>query len=150
MNRSVNIRVSGIQREISDEPTVVECTGSFNSDSRQHYIRYTDPEGIKNLIKIKPGHAIVSRSGALSSVMEFIEGTRTECVYPTPYGHFDTVIETESVRISDSELRPGKPLAAITGDSGTMPLFAQIRYSLTMNGQKISGCELNIHLSDIS
>ena len=150
MNRSVNIRVSGIQRDISDEPTVVECTGSFNSDSSQHYIRYTDPEGIKNLIKIKPGHAIVSRSGSLSSVMEFIEGTRTECVYPTPYGHFDTVIETESVRISESELLTGMPLAAITGDSGTMPLFAQIRYSLTMNGQKISGCELNIHLSDIS
>ena len=148
MSKAVNIRISGVQREISDEPTVVECVGTFHSSVGQYYIRYTDPDGIQNLIKIRNGHATVTRTGALSSAMEFMEGSRTECVYPTPYGHFDTVIETESVRISGSEMLNRMPLATISTDSDTIPLFAQIKYSLTMNGQKISGCELNIHLSD--
>ena len=150
VSKAVNIRISGIQRDISDEPTIIECTGSFHSDSKLHYIRYTDSDGIKNLIKIKPGHAIVSRSGALSSVMEFIEGSRSECVYPTPYGHFDTIIETEYVRIADSEVLSGMPLANSSGNNDVVSPFAQIKYNLSMNGQKISGCELNIYLSDLS
>ena len=40
----------------------------------------TDPDGIKNMIKLAAGRATVTRSGALSSIMEFVEGSRTECV----------------------------------------------------------------------
>ena len=131
MAKAVNIRISGLQRDISDEPTVVECSGTLHSDTAQHYIRYTDPDGIKNMIKLASGRATVTRSGALSSIMEFVEGSRTECVYPTPYGNFDTAIETSSVQIFGSDASP----------------FARIVYDLTMNGQRISGCELTICIS---
>ena len=135
MSKAVNIRISGLQRDISDEPTVVECVGTLHSSVGQHYIRYTDPDGIQNLIKIRNGHATVTRTGALSSVMEFTEGNRTECVYPTPYGNFDTAIETETVTVSAENIRPEEP-------------FARILYDLTMNSQKISGCELTICISE--
>ena len=67
MNKSVNIRISGIQKELSDEPTVVECIGSFHSDSEQHYIRYTDPDGIKNLADYF-GQALLSFLGTVASI----------------------------------------------------------------------------------
>ncbi|MBO4559414.1 MAG: DUF1934 domain-containing protein [Lachnospiraceae bacterium] len=132
MRSVVTIRISGLQKDVSDEPTVVECSGTHHFSDGQHYIRYTDPDGIKNLIKIRDGHAIVTRSGALSSIMEFKEGSRTECVYPTPYGHFETAIETHSVS---------------TDTQADSIFLATIKYDLTLNGQKISGCELNIHLT---
>ena len=134
MSSVVNIRISGLHRDVSDEPTIVECTGTLHSSGGQHYIRYTDPDGIKNLIKIKNGHATVTRTGALSSVMEFIEGSRTECVYPTPYGNFETAIETAAVTVFEENDRPEDP-------------SARILYDLTMNSQKISGCELTIYIT---
>ena len=132
MSSVVNIRISGLHRDVSDEPTVVECIGTLHSSDGQHYIRYTDPDGIKNLIKIKNGQATVTRTGILSSVMEFIESCHTECVYPTPYGQFETAIETRSVSVSE-------PPDSI--------LLAEIAYDLTMNSQKISDCELRIQIS---
>ena len=132
MKKNVKIRISGVQKDISDEPTVVECIGTLHSDPELHYIRYIDNDGIHNLIKIRNGHAIVSRSGALSSVMEFIGGEQTKCVYPTPYGNFDTIIDTRSVEL------PGKET-----DDGTL-FTGLIKYDLTMNGQTIKDCELNI------
>ena len=147
MNQTISIRISGIQREISDEPTVVECTGTLHSDSGQHYLRYTDPDGIKTMIKIRQGHAIVTRSGALSSVMDFNESERTACVYPTPYGLFDTVIETGSVRLFDEDISGETAASGQETGRDPFPHFARIEYDLTMNGQKISGCELNIYIS---
>ena len=150
MANTVNIRVSGLHRDVSAEPTVVEYSGSFHSDTKQHYIRYTDPDGIKNMIKLASGRATVTRSGALSSIMEFVEGQRTECVYPTPYGNFDTVIETSAVQILGSDMPATDPAHDAAKDAGAVSdaaPFARILYDLTMNGQKISGCELTIYIS---
>ena len=134
MNNSVKITVTGYQDEVSEEPTVVETIGTLHTRDGLHYIRYTDPEGLKTLIKIKPGYAIVTRSGAVSSVMEFIQDDRTECVYPTPYGTFDTVINTHSVTIVTREDEP--PAADV--------FSAGIVYDLTLNDQRISKCRLEI------
>ena len=128
MRRKVNVKITGFQRSVTDEPTVTEAEGTLQSDGSQHYLRYTDADGIRTMIKMKSGHVSVTRSGALSSVMEFIEGDATECVYPTPYGHFDTRIETKTITLSAE----GEPFSAL------------ITYDLTMNGQSIKDCELHI------
>ncbi|MCR5828820.1 MAG: DUF1934 domain-containing protein [Lachnospiraceae bacterium] len=131
MKRDVIIRIAGLQRNISNEPTAVECRGSLQSADGLHYIRYIDHDGLNTLIKLSPGRAVVTRSGKLSSVMEFTEGSCTSCIYPTPYGNFDTDIETKSI--------------SLNGDFPEMDIT--IRYSLTMNDQTVSECELNIRTS---
>lgn len=105
MNTNATVSIRSVRN--SDESDVIElmCEGSFYEKNGNFYILYNEKEemGMADcsvMVKISPKEVVVSRKGAFSSKMTYIEGKSDEFIYNMPYGVMPIVISTKKVEFS--------------------------------------------------
>lgn len=134
MKKDIKVSVSGIQFEIEPtEPVELICFGDYYNKNGKHYILYDEidmEEGdtIKNRIKMTPNKIEVTKSGAMNGQLIFEQGKNHLTYYDTPMGSLLMGVNTSSIRMMEEEDH----------------IKATVRYSLEMNYEHISNCEITI------
>lgn len=142
MNQEVLVAVSGLQYEVDeDEAVEVISPGKYHKIDGRHYISYeetiaadeNDEGGVsKNLLKISPDLIELSKKGYSNVNMVFEAGKKTMTYYNTPFGNLLIGIDTTSIHVTEKE----------------EGLIASIHYSLDINYEHISDCDITIKVID--
>lgn len=142
MNQDVLVSIAGLQYEVDAEEAVeVISPGKYRKIEDTHYISYeeameadeNDEGGVsKNLLKISPNQIELSKKGYSNVNMVFATGKKTVTYYNTPFGNLLIGIYTTNIRVTEKE----------------EGLIATIRYSLEMNYEHISDCDITIKVID--
>lgn len=104
----------------SDTVTVPATISKGGSEITLTYEQKNDNGECKTTLVLSNSKITLTRSGAIESVMEFIEGKTTKTLYTVPPFSFDAEIETKRIRGSLDE------------GGGTL----ELRYLLTIGGAK--------------
>lgn len=131
----MEIKVRSRQKNIDEAYTQITYQGNHDFKAGKHFIRYTETleenaGDVRTLIKVHENQVQVTRSGAITSQLTFIEGENVTNVYPTAYGNFDADIFTRKIRVKHAE------------DLFVLKIF----YDLSLNGAFISECEFEINI----
>lgn len=142
MNQDVLVAIAGLQYEVDAEEAVeVISPGKYRKIENTHYISYEETmvsdevnEGgvSKNLLKISPDLIELSKKGYSNVNMVFETGKKTVTYYNTPFGNLLIGIYTTNIKITEKE----------------EGLIAAIRYSLEMNYEHVSDCNITIKVID--
>ena len=136
MTRDVLITISGIQLADGDSNEVEMITaGDYFQKNGSHYILYDEVmEGqndiIKNTIKIRPEGLDIIIRGSSSVHMTFEKDKKYLSCYATPFGEMMIGINTNDILIAEDE------------DS----LKVRVSYSLDINYQHVSECNINLDI----
>ena len=136
MTRDVLITISGIQLADGDSNEVEMITaGDYFQKNGSHYILYDEVmEGqndiIKNTIKIRPEGLDIIKRGSSSVHMTFAKDRKNLSCYATPFGEMMIGINTNDILIAEDE------------DS----LKVRVSYSLDINYQHVSECNINLDI----
>ena len=134
MTDQVSISITGLQKEIDNEPTVETATGSYALKNGHHFIRY-EVEGVKCLLKISDRSVVTTRTlGEQVSRMEFIIGATTSSTYYAGGYPFAAGVKTYSIHSKFSE------------NSITLA----IDYDLSMNGSHVSRSKLDFSITSFT
>ena len=139
MTKDIRVSVSGIQFEIEpDEPVELITFGDYYHKNGKHYILYDEidmeeGENIKNRIKIGDGKIEVVKSGTTNGQLIFEQGKNHMTYYDTAMGSLLMGVNTASIRMIEEE------------DHSQ----AKVRYSLEMNYNHISECEITIDVRSV-
>ena len=138
MNQDVLVAICGLQYEVNAEEAVeVISSGKYHKIDKTHYVSYeetteadeSDEGGVsKNLLKMSPDLIELSKKGYSNVTMVFETGKKTMTYYNTPFGNLLIGIYTTDVQIAEKE----------------EGLVAVIHYSLEMNYEHISDCDITI------
>ncbi|MBQ8085608.1 MAG: DUF1934 domain-containing protein [Lachnospiraceae bacterium] len=132
MTKDVLITVTGRQFDVNDEATEIITPGTYYLKNGKHYVLYDeqpDDSGdvIKNRVKFHDGHFEMVKNGAVSSALKFNIDEKSESVYRTTAGTVMMEVHTHDISILEND------------DA----IRTTVKYSLTINGQFISECEVN-------
>ena len=136
MTRDVLITISGIQLADGDSNEVEMITaGDYFQKNGSHYILYDEVmEGqndiIKNTIKIRPEGLDIIKRGSSSVHMTFEKDKKNLSCYATHFGEMMFGINTNDILIAEDE------------DS----LKVRVSYSLDINYQHVSECNINLDI----
>ena len=139
MTKDIRVSVSGIQFEIEpEEPVELITFGDYYHKNGKHYILYDEidmeeGENIKNRIKIGDGKIEVVKSGTTNGQLIFEQGKNHMTYYDTAMGSLLMGINTASIRMIEEEDH----------------IQAKVRYSLEMNYNHISECEITIDVRSV-
>lgn len=134
MKKDIKVSVSGIQFEIEPtEPVELICFGDYYNKNGKHYVLYDEVdmeegETIKNRIKMTPDKIEVVKSGSMNGQLIFEKGKNHLTYYDTPMGSLLMGVNTNSIRMMEEEDH----------------IKATVRYSLEINYDHISDCEITI------
>ena len=138
MTKDVLVRVKGTQF-MDDENDVIEMitAGTFNEKNGKKYLIYDETivEGgdqTHNIVKIWPDKVEVTKRGLVDTHMTFECGKKHMCNYMTPVGLIILGITTSALEVEEDETSMG----------------IVISYALEMNGEYISGCDLENYARD--
>lgn len=139
INADVQVRILGTQHDLSDEQMETICTGRYKKMNGKHVVIYDEffeeengqAARNTNILKVSDGFLSIKKSGAITTTMEFEEGKNTFTIYKTPYGTFNMMIHTNSLKIKE--------------DTDRLTLY--IDYSLSLNGQQVSECSISIFIN---
>ncbi len=139
MTKDIRVSVSGIQFEIEpEEPVELITFGDYYHKNGKHYILYDEidmeeGENIKNRIKIGDGKIEVVKSGTTNGQLIFEQGKNHMTYYDTAMGSLLMGVNTASIRMIEEEDH----------------IQAKVRYSLEMNYNHISECEITIDVRSV-
>lgn len=139
MTKDIRVSVSGIQFEIEpEEPVELITFGDYYHKNGKHYILYDEidmeeGEKIKNRIKIGDGKIEVVKSGTTNGQLIFEQGKNHMTYYDTAMGSLLMGVNTASIRMIEEEDH----------------IQAKVRYSLEMNYNHISECEITIDVRSV-
>ena len=139
MTKDVLITISGIQmmdEEDSDVEMIVR--GDYYQKNGKHYILYEEVmegfEGkVKNVIKISQVGMDIIKKGIANTHMQFEKNKKNLSCYTTPLG--DLMIGIQANRISI--------------DEGENHLKIQVEYSLDINYQHASECNISVNVQSV-
>lgn len=88
-----------LEADGDNDAVELETTGKFGCQGGKFYIIYDESLTTGFLdttttIKVAPGNVTVTRRGKMNMKMEYIEGERRLCMYPTPYGNLAVEVQT--------------------------------------------------------
>lgn len=130
MTDQVSIKITGLQKDIDNEPTVEEAVGSYTFKNGHHYVRY-EVECVRCMLKISDRSVLTTRTlGEQVSRMEFVIGETTSSTYYAGGYPIEAGVKTHSIH---SKINP---------DSITLA----IDYDLSMNGSHVSRCRLDFEI----
>ena len=142
MKQDVLVAIAGLQYEVDAEEAVeVISPGKYRKIDNTHYISYEetmvgDEEldgGVsKNLLKLSPDLVELSKKGYSNVNMVFETGKKTVTYYNTPFGNLLIGIYTTNIKVAEKE----------------EGLIATIQYSLEMNYEHVSDCNITIKVID--
>ncbi|MBR1866905.1 MAG: DUF1934 domain-containing protein [Lachnospiraceae bacterium] len=132
MTKDVLVKISGMQFDIEDEPIELVTAGTYYLKNGRHYVLYEeqpDSSGpaIRNIVKFQDGMFEMTKKGAEYSYLLFREAQNTSTVYQTPAGPVQIDVSTHDFQMTETEEE----------------LAVTIRYSLNINYNFISECEVN-------
>ena len=124
MNDKVYVKIRGLSaQEAGDaykeaEDIEIISVGRYTRRAGKEYIRYEevyDGESAKSdtLIKISEDRVEISKKGAITTIMEFIQDKKTVSCYNTPYGGLAMSIYTSMLDIERDEDKMQKMKAAV-------------------------------------
>ena len=134
MTKEVRISVSGIQYDIEpDEPVELITFGDYYNKNGKHYILYDEidmeeGENIKNRIKIDNGKIEVVKTGTTNGQLIFEKGKNHMTYYDSVAGSLLMGVNTSSISMVEEEDH----------------IQATVRYSLEMNYNHVSECQIVI------
>lgn len=141
MTKNVLVTVAGLQLEI-DTREVVEVInrGEYYFRNGKHYIIYDEfmedelGNGIqtKCMIKLSKNKVEVLRKGESQTNLIFDLENSCQTFYHTPFGDLMLGVTTNSIELTETESE----------------IKARLLYSLDMNYQYVSDCELNIEIKE--
>ena len=139
MTKDVLITISGVQM-LDEEDADVEMVirGDYYQKNGKHYILYDEVmEGfdgrVRNVIKISPDSVDIIKQGAASAHMQFEKNKKKLSCYTTPLG--DLMIGIQANRISI--------------DEGEDHLKINVEYSLDINYQHASECNISVNVQSV-
>ena len=136
MTKEVLISISGVQFMDQEGQDVEMITkGTYYEKNGKHYILYDEVlegegEVIRNTIKIMPDAMDIIKKGSASTHMVFERNKKNLTCYVTPVGELMVGISTNQIRLLEEENL----------------LEVQVEYSLDINYQYVSDCELKIEV----
>lgn len=137
MTKEVLLSIHGVQFE-NDPTEAIEVitVGEYYTKEDKHYILYEEvveesSEIVKCTIKIKRDRIEIIKKGFADVHMIFEERKNNVTYYDTPYGAILVGICANKIKIEEQE------------DS----LDIKIQYSLEMNNQHISNCEISMKVT---
>ena len=139
MTKDVKVSVSGVQFEIEPDEAVELITfGDYYNKNGKHYILYDEidmeeGENIKNRIKIDNGKIEVVKTGTTNGQLIFEQGKTHMTYYDTMMGSILMGVNTSSIQMIEDEDH----------------IRAKVRYSLEMNYDHISECEITIDVRSV-
>ena len=139
MTKDVLITISGVQMLDEEDMDVEMVTrGDYYQRNGKHYILYDEVmegfEGtVRNVIKVSPESVDIIKQGAASTRMQFEKNKKNLSCYPTPLG--DLMIGIQANRISI--------------DEGQDHLKINVEYSLDINYQHASDCNISVSVQSV-
>lgn len=91
-----------------EPPIELQTQGRFGIINNKYYIIYEESDltgfpDTTTTIKVWEGNAVVSRKGKFKMKIEYAEGERRLCLYPTPYGDVAASVQTHEVEFDFDE-----------------------------------------------
>ena len=139
MTKDVLITISGVQMLDEEDMDVEMVTrGDYYHRNGKHYILYDEVmegfEGtVRNVIKVSPESVDIIKQGAASARMQFEKNKKNLSCYTTPLG--DLMIGIQANRISI--------------DEGQDHLKINVEYSLDINYQHASDCNISVSVQSV-
>ena len=139
MTKDVLITISGVQMLDEEDMDVEMVTrGDYYQRNGKHYILYDEVmegfEGtVRNVIKVSPESVDSIKQGAASTRMQFEKNKKNLSCYTTPLG--DLMIGIQANRISI--------------DEGQDHLKINVEYSLDINYQHASDCNISVSVQSV-
>ena len=139
MTKDVLITISGVQMLDEEDMDVEMVTrGDYYQRNGKHYILYDEVmegfEGtVRNVIKVSPESEDIIKQGAASARMQFEKNKKNLSCYTTPLG--DLMIGIQANRISI--------------DEGQDHLKINVEYSLDINYQHASDCNISVSVQSV-
>ena len=139
MTKDVLITISGVQLLDEEDMDVEMVTrGDYYHRNGKHYILYDEVmegfEGtVRNVIKVSPESVDIIKQGAASTRMQFEKNKKNLSCYTTPLG--DLMIGIQANRISI--------------DEGQDHLKINVEYSLDINYQHASDCNISVSVQSV-
>ena len=139
MTKDVLITISGVQMLDEEDMDVEMVTrGDYYQKNGKHYILYDEVmegfEGtVRNVIKVSPESVDIIKQGAASTRMQFEKNKKNLSCYTTPLG--DLMIGIQANRISI--------------DEGQDHLKINVEYSLDINYQHASDCNISVSVQSV-
>ena len=132
MTKDVLITVSGVQKDIDDEPIELVTVGTYYLKNGKHYVLHDEqPEDngpvTKNIVKFYENHFEMTKKGGNHSFLVFDKGEHTSMVYHTPAGPMQISVMTKELSMEETEEE----------------LRVYVKYSLDINYNFISQCEVH-------
>lgn len=138
----VNIKGLHLQSEGQDnnadteEAIEVIHVGRYKVVNGKEYIKYDEVyEGESDkcscMIKINGDQVEITKKGAITAHLSFIEGEKTMTFYDTPYGNLYLGVFARSIKLERSEDR----------------IYILIDYALELNYEQVSDCKVEIEIS---
>lgn len=142
MKEKVLVKIKGLQmvnqihEEDSEEPIEIINIGSYNVIEDKEYVRYDElvegqNEKCSNLIKIAGNSVEITKRGAITAHLSFVEGEKTMTCYDTPFGNIYLGIFTRELDILRSEGR----------------INITIDYALELNYEHVSDCKVEMEIT---
>lgn len=136
MTRDVLISISGIQLLDGEQNDAEIITvGDYFHKNGKHYILYDEVlEGqsgvIKNTIKISPDGLDIIKKGVANVHMVFEKDKKNLSCYATPFGEMMVGVNTNQIIIDEND----------------DVLKVKVKYTLDINYQKISECDITMDI----
>lgn len=140
MNKRAIVTIKGFHMAVGtpdEEEDIVEATNvaEYYYRNGAHYFLYDDlePESKKlvhNRLKIKDQAVEITKTGEISSNMNFHLGETQQSSYRTPAGAFAMGIQTNSLKIQDAETK----------------MAADIEYEMFLNYEHVANCRVSIQI----
>lgn len=129
--KKVHIKISGVQKSVSNEVTVQEYEGVYTLKGDSRFIQYEEitEKGTNScLIKVVPDTVMLRKGGNIETSIMYRTGCTYTSPYMTDYGVFEMEITTNRIVGADSE----EGFCAI------------VEYDVVINGTPIKDCSIKI------
>jgi uncharacterized beta-barrel protein YwiB (DUF1934 family) len=135
MTKDVLVTVKGIQ-SAGEPPVELVTPGEYYSKDGVHYLFYVESgddakSTTRNRIRFDSGQVDVRKEGSVSVNLLFVKDKRTVSNYNTPFGSLATAVTTTQLSLDESEDE----------------ISLLVRYALSIGGNDMEDCEVNIHIS---
>ena len=133
-SRECSVYVTSCQIDTAGEKQTIETEskGRLSEKEGVLYVLYEEStdekQNIKNLLKIEkePLRVSLTKSGAVSWKIKFIQGEKDRAEYGTPYGSLEISVDTKAVTFQRTEQK----------------ISLQLVYTLFIQGEKQADCRL--------
>ena len=135
MTKDVLIAIKGLQFEEAEDAEEIEVIqrGQYFQRNGSHFLVYEEPiEGttdtILNRIKFKEDEVLVTKKGAVNTMLSFRKNEKNMTNYATPFGNLVMGIHTHQIDLNMQEDK----------------LLVHVDYALDVNYEFLADCKITI------